>query len=339
MNKQTYLGGSQIKGKPVRQGQWLGMETGLRRSPRFPLNFLILLAWVVSLNGSASVAFALNPFQESAGQVAMESENYDAKIPRNGKDWNLFSGAGIPYSGASGNAYLQALPNTGTNNNNTGYTTLSPELQYKINFTTTGTYYIWIRGLGLTGSDDSIHAGIDGTGPSSAKNIEGFPNSWTWSKSKAGASATIVVSTAGVHTFNLWMREDGFMVDKILLTKSSSYTPSGTGPPESPRGGGNQAPVIASVTPAVGSKYYEQDPVTVTVAASDPNGDALQYQYKVNGVIKQAWTSSSTYSLATADRNYGEKVIDVEVKDAPGAITSSQTKIFFLHKPKEPPAS
>ena len=331
MDKETYLGGLEMKGEPVQQGQCWGWRAGLRRSPRFPL----LLIWLVFLNGSASLAFALNPFQESAGQVVMEAENFDAKIPRSGKDWNFFSSTGTT---ASGTGYLQVLPNTGVTQD-TGYATTAPELQYQINFTATGTFYVWILGKGPTLSDDTLHAGIDGTAPASAAQIGKFPNSWTWKGTKQVGSqpATIVVSTPGVHTFNLWMREDGFMVDKILLTKSSSYVPSGTGPPESPRGGSNQPPVITSVAPIAGSKYYEQDPVTVTVVASDPNGDALQYQYKVNGVIKQAWTGSSTYSLTTADRNYGEKVIDVEVKDAPGAVTASQTKIFFFHKPKEPP--
>ena len=336
MDRKSFLGGVQIKGKPVQIGQRLGMETGLRQSPRFPLNFWILVfLFMVILNAAAPYAFALNPFQESNGQVVMEAENYDAKVARSGKDWSFFSSAGTT---ASGTGYLQALPNTGTTND-TGYATLSPELKYQINFTNTGTYYIWIRGRGPTTSDHSIHSGVDGTTSTSADRMSGFPNSWTWSRSTSdGPVATVVVSTAGVHTFNLWMREDGFMVDKILLRKDSSSTaPSGTGPAESPRSGTNRAPVIASVTPAAGSSYYEQASVTVAVTASDPDGDALQYQYKVNGVVRQAWTSFSTYALASLDRNYGEKVVIVEVKDPSSATASSQTKIFFMRKPKEPP--
>ena len=50
-----------------------------------------------------------------------------------------------------------------------------------------------------------------------------------------GPSATISVPATGVRTINLWMREDGFVVDKIVLTTNASYVPSGTGPAESPR--------------------------------------------------------------------------------------------------------
>lgn len=52
-----------------------------------------------------------------------------------------------------------------------------------------------------------------------------------------GAVATINVSTPGEHTLNVWMREDGTMLDKVVLTTSNSYTPSGAGPPPSPRTG------------------------------------------------------------------------------------------------------
>src|SRR6185436_19422079 len=47
--------------------------------------------------------------------------------------------------------------------------------------------------------------------------------------------ATINVTTTGIHTLNLWMREDGAIVDKVLLTSNTSYTPSGVGPAESSR--------------------------------------------------------------------------------------------------------
>ncbi len=48
--------------------------------------------------------------------------------------------------------------------------------------------------------------------------------------------ATVNVSSTGPHSVNIWMREDGSTIDKIVLTTSSGYTPSGAGPAESPRG-------------------------------------------------------------------------------------------------------
>ena len=47
-----------------------------------------------------------------------------------------------------------------------------------------------------------------------------------------GVVATINVTTLGVHTLNVWMREDGMEFDKIVLTTDINFTPSGTGPAE-----------------------------------------------------------------------------------------------------------
>jgi hypothetical protein len=53
-----------------------------------------------------------------------------------------------------------------------------------------------------------------------------------------GPVATINVTSSGVHTISVWMREDGFRFDKLLLTTDSNYTPTGIGPGESPQDDG-----------------------------------------------------------------------------------------------------
>jgi lysophospholipase L1-like esterase len=189
----------------------------------------------------------LQPFQESGGQVVMEAENFDAVIPRSGHDWSLRSSQ----SGFAGSGYMEATPNDGTGITS-NYTTTSPEISFSVNFVTTGTYYIWIRGAAPSGADDSLHAGLDGTGPASADKITGFTTGWVWKRTTmdASAPATISVSSAGVHTFHLWMREDGLKVDRVLLRRNSSSTaPSGSGPAESPRGGGGggDPPTISNI--------------------------------------------------------------------------------------------
>jgi len=57
---------------------------------------------------------------------------------------------------------------------------------------------------------------------------------WTKARMNGAADARVTVSSAGVNEINLWMREDGSRVDRILLTQSSS-TPIGAGPAESTR--------------------------------------------------------------------------------------------------------
>jgi lysophospholipase L1-like esterase len=62
-------------------------------------------------------------------------------------------------------------------------------------------------------------------------NLDG--TTWKWSKkTQSGGIATINVTSTGLHTINVWMRESGVVLDKLLLTSSSTYTPTGTGPAE-----------------------------------------------------------------------------------------------------------
>jgi len=160
----------------------------------------------------------------------MEGEHFSTNTARANHTWNQ-----VADSTASGGQAMEAAPNNGANVN-TGYTNGSPQLDFPVIFSTTGTYQVWLRGSGVGTADRTVHAGIDGTGPASADRISGFTNTMSWKKSTLdGPVATIVVSTAGLHVVNLWMREDGFRVDKILLTTNTGLTPTGSGPAESPR--------------------------------------------------------------------------------------------------------
>jgi hypothetical protein len=167
------------------------------------------------------------------GIVSIEAENFDVNLSQGGHAWVLVSPAGYSGTGA-----MQAQSNLKTNNN-TGYVTISPRLDYQVDFVYTGIHYVWIRGLGANDDNDSVHAGLDGIGLSTSDRID-VGTDWTWSKDTMdGPVAIINVSSTGLHTLNLWMREDGFMADKIVLTTRSSYVPTGTGPPERrPRGSG-----------------------------------------------------------------------------------------------------
>lgn len=262
-----------------------------------------------------STLYAAQAFVESSGQVVMQGENFDNKVSRNGITWT----AGTSVSGYSGSGYMAALPNAGITYN-TGYTTNSPELVYNVMFTTTGTYYVWIRGSGPTGSDDSVHAGIDGTGPATADRISGFPTTWGWKQTTMdGPAATLVVSTAGLHTIRVWMREDGVRVDKILLRKSSSTTaPSGTGPAESARTTiGDTTPPTGSITINGGAAATRTTTVTLTLSASDTGG-VTQMQFSNDGVTfstPEPYATTKSWTLASGD---GTKTVRAKFKDAAG---------------------
>ena len=179
---------------------------------------------------------APQPFLESGGTVVMEAESFSTNTSQAGKSWTSVTDAN-----ASGNVAYQATPNTGTAVN-TGYVTGSPRLNFPVSFSQTGTYYVWIRGrdpdVPYASASDSVHAGIDNTAPASADRIGSFSSAFGWMRATLdGANASINVTTAGTHTINVWMREDGFVIDKLLLTNDDVFTPTGLGPTQSPRVG------------------------------------------------------------------------------------------------------
>jgi hypothetical protein len=166
------------------------------------------------------------------GIVSIDAEHYMANIGQNGHTWEK-----VLKTGYAGECAMQALPNNGTSIN-TGYAVNSPRMDYLVNFIKTGKQYIWARGIGPSGNDDSYHAGIDGKETGTCDRISSFTAKWKWSKNDMdGSAAYFTVAAAGEHTVNIWMREDGFIIDKIVITTNPNYVPTGTGPAESGNNG------------------------------------------------------------------------------------------------------
>src|SRR4051812_45991616 len=109
---------------------------------------------IAALSCFSSQAFA--QVTESGGIAVFEAEDFITNLSaRSGHDWTF----GNSVSDFSGIGYMEATPNTGANLAAGGS---SPELQFTVNFSATGTHYLWVRGYGISGNDDSIHVGIDG---------------------------------------------------------------------------------------------------------------------------------------------------------------------------------
>ena len=171
-------------------------------------------------------------FAEEGGQVVFEAEHYYANDPH---------GATLAWweeetaqTGYSGTAYMEAKFTT-YQKYQTDYAAVAPELKFTVRFQTPGSYRVWIRGLSSSQDADSCHVALDGAARDESY-AQQFPlnGAFTWTNNTRGQGSQVLeVTTAGVHFLSIWIRESGQIIDKIILTTNTSYTPTGTGPAES----------------------------------------------------------------------------------------------------------
>lgn len=169
-------------------------------------------------------------------RIVIEAEDYEEAISASGHNWQL-----VADSKAS-EGFAMYAPNNGVHNiwpgNPEGN---APELQFKVNFTITGTFYVSARGTGPSGNDDSIHIGFNGTKLTQDGGITGFRNGggnyqWGTRDTYSNQKVQITITETGVQTLNVWAREDGITLDRFILTTDSGFTASGMGPAPSLRG-------------------------------------------------------------------------------------------------------
>lgn len=190
---------------------------------------------------------------EINGSVIIEAENFAAQHNDDKRRWLIFTSTTPPHKladsdplhikGASENSYIELLPDTRTNHNDpivrgenfTSVAGAMAVLSYPVYFTTAGTYYVWARAYSTNSEDNGIHVGINGSWPESSKRLQLCKNKhqWTWSSAQRTKenhcgvpnTTTLEVPFAGVHNIMISMREDGFELDKLLLTTDKNYKP------------------------------------------------------------------------------------------------------------------
>jgi hypothetical protein len=181
---------------------------------------------VLVLAGGAAVAEPLQQDPGPDGIVSVEAEHFDENVPEAEHFWEFNTDP----TGFSGDGFMRAMPD-GTGGGN-------PRLNFEVKFVKTGIHYVWVRGYSTSGEDDSCHVGLDDDETTSDRIQAGSGNStWEWSIDRRDNQglAQVNVTSVGVHTLHVRMREDGWRFDKIVLTTNANYTPTGNGPPESIR--------------------------------------------------------------------------------------------------------
>ncbi|MCE5326265.1 MAG: tandem-95 repeat protein, partial [Planctomycetaceae bacterium] len=285
---------------------------------------------------TAAVTLTITPvnttgaFLESNGLVSMEAENATANVAGTGAGANTAWTPTTALTGFSGASAMQAVPNAKVS---LGDSLAGARLDYQIQFSTPGTYYVWIRTIGATGSDDSINVGLDGQAVTLGKwGMTDTTTTWDWNNSVVDANGAtrvaVNVATAGVHTLNVWMREDGTAVDKIVLTRDATYTPTGTGPAQSARTG-----VTANANPVAANDAVSAisgTPVTVNVLAndSDPDGDPLTVTANTaaaHGTVVK--NSNGTFTYTSAAGYIGADSFGYSISDGKGGTASALVNV------------
>ncbi len=150
-------------------------------------------------------------FQQAGdGTVSMEAEHFNSNVSIGGHSWSPI----VPAGASGGVAMLAPVFE-------------QPRMEFQVNFSRTGTHFVYLRSYGTSGSSDSAWIGFDGNWL--LQKVQMRPlRSWQWE-----GPVQIAVTSTGVHTLGITRRESNAQVDKIVILPSA-IAPIGMGPVESP---------------------------------------------------------------------------------------------------------
>jgi hypothetical protein len=247
---------------------------------------ILLISFVLVLGLAAGVAKAA-PYQQDPGPdgiLSIEAENFDKYTQQDGYAWQFLTEP----AGFSGTGLMRAVPDDGGARSD-DYAIGSPRLDFEVNFVKTGTHYVWVRSYRFGSNDEYGHVGLDGDASTSDHVRTGTPDGkYEWYNDRTGGRGltTVEVTSAGLHTINVWMGESGWGVDKLVLTTNPDFTLTGTelGPPESLRGARTKA---FNASPADGATDVPRDAVLSWAPgefASPTNGHKVYLSENFNDV-------------------------------------------------------
>ncbi len=206
---------------------WKNAFSGFRITVTIVVAVVAIILTIILQNQLSTPT--VNKFCEEEGTVTMEAENFTDMLPGSGKGASSIVWKEVKDSKYSNSIALQALP---IGDINTGIDINGPALLYQIKFQKAGAYYVYILGSGPAGNKhDSVHVGLSGkavTAVDTTGTGVGFGDSLTWESRFCVKSeeeciemddVTIQIPDSGTHIFYMWMREDGVIIDKLILSQ------------------------------------------------------------------------------------------------------------------------
>jgi hypothetical protein len=99
--------------------------------------------------------------------------------------------------------------------------------EYTFEIEEEGSYVIWGRCYSIDQYMDSFFMEVDTSGNVFTWHLVTDYNKWLWQKVTESGAAKYFYFTAGKHTLKIIKRENECRIDKVIITKDMSFTPSG----------------------------------------------------------------------------------------------------------------
>jgi len=102
----------------------------------------------------------------------------------------------------------------------------SPRISYHVWFPIAN-YRIWVCGRGGTVEDDSLHMGLNDIPYTTSDRLSGYHSTnWVWKSLTVDGPVPSLNLPQGYSYIDMWARENGMRVDRILLTSDFNFNPA-----------------------------------------------------------------------------------------------------------------
>jgi len=171
-------------------------------------------------------------FRSADGKsIVIEAESFTRAVAGAGSAEGVKWQLSPKRKGCSGEGMMAALPDRGIQVDS-GFERRCPRLDYLVDFPAKGKYTLWMRTWGANPNADSVYVGLDMKPTGRSLFHMGF-GKLQWQRHR---DWSVEVDSPGLHTLNVWMREDGCAFDRFVLTLDRQMkVPQGEGPRESTR--------------------------------------------------------------------------------------------------------
>jgi hypothetical protein len=232
-------------------------------------------------------------FREAGGLVVFEAEDFFTSDKRtDASPWSVRADV----AGHTGAGFVTISDET-TTARAWGTGAL---LTYEVGVTTPGAYSVWLRILAGDGDANSVFFGLASADPGTHFDNQ-TSTGWIWKK----ATYTLNLA-AGRQTLALVNREDGYSVDRVLLTTDAAYNPAAVAGGVGPAGTGRVGDV-STVPYTAWRDARVWPPGSDSTPSGDPDGDGLANAWEqflaADPIVRDAAPFSPAHH-AEAGRSY-----------------------------------